>query len=428
MNHSVAASASDANVSALRQWFQKLHLPALAGGLILGVLSVHIVIARPLMSRVAGMQQNMAEINKQMLLLAGHRDDLVVSNSLLHNLRVQHDQLVEAGRAVEQTRLLQQNVLREARQTTEALAAVRGYAGLQQELISRSAEFQAASDSYDILASLQARVETLAGQTPSRVTAIEAAEAGFDKALTALDRLASVKTQAIGAVENIDAARQSIDSLVALRQSIAAQQSDLASAAQTLDQLIEIKSDIVAKGSDVPAARQTTDSMIAMKDQIVAGGATIDQARQTTDKLVAIQSTLTGGELNLPVAEKNLGSLVGIQNQLKSQTGLIADAVGNLELITDLQAEFNTQTGKLDSLRRGLTEIVMMESALARTIAMIEPLATRVSLRRLDDSEIREVARNVVNRRRTEMVAENSKKDGFEETASDRPVPTPTAE
>ncbi len=43
-------------------------LPALAGGLILGVLSVHIVIARPLMSRVAGMQQNMAEINKQMLL------------------------------------------------------------------------------------------------------------------------------------------------------------------------------------------------------------------------------------------------------------------------------------------------------------------------------------------------------------------------
>ncbi len=43
-------------------------------------------------------------------------------------------------------------------------------------------------------------------------------------------------------------------------------------------------------------------------------------------------------------------------------------------------------------------------------------------------TRIREVARNVVSRRKAEMIAENSKKDGFEESVSDRPVPTPTAE
>jgi hypothetical protein len=388
-------------MDSIQQLLKRIHVPTLAFGVILGILSIQLLVGRPLMQRLSGLSQNVADINQQLLLLTGHRDDVNSSNSLLDSLRTQHDLLVDARKSVDEIRTLQQSIQREARQTSEALAAIRDFAGLQSELISRREEFNSASESFDVLVSLETRVDELAGKTADRIKAINESEAGYDKALASLDKLAGVKNQAIASVDKIADAEKSIATLVTLRQNVAAQQADLDGAQKTLDQLITVKSTIVEQ-KNVAAAQDAANGLIALKDQIAAN------------------------QESIPAAKQNLDNLVNIENQLAGRTPSLADAIQNLELMTGLQEEFNVQTGKLESLRRSLTEIVMMETALSRTLQLLEPITTRANLRRLDDSEIREVARKVLDRRQpTTQMADNKSKDGFEPGRSEILVPNP---
>jgi hypothetical protein len=72
----------------------------------------------------------------------------------------------------------------------------------------------------------------------------------------------------------------------------------------------------------------------------------------------------------------------------------------------------------LDTLRRTLMEIAMMESTLGRVAHVVEPLTQIGNLRRLGDEEVREAARVILDRRMTRF----SQSESTQETAASRQV------
>jgi erythromycin esterase-like protein len=135
-------------------------------------------------------------------------------------------------------------------------------------------------------------------------------------------------------------------------------------------------------------------------------------------------------QTQLDSAHANLAGLIEIERSLAGQSRQIAESVESLQLLTGLQGEFNDQMTKLEAIQRGFTELLLMESSVARAVKMVQPLAELGNLRRNNEQEIRAAAREIINRRETRMAEEKSKYDDTtgEYSPPVRPVPAPPAD
>ncbi len=136
-------------------------------------------------------------------------------------------------------------------------------------------------------------------------------------------------------------------------------------------------------------------------------------------------------------ARNNMLAMVEMQQKLASQTRQIAENVENLELMADFQTVLGEQLTKMEGIRRQLTDLVLMESTLARAAKVLSPLVELSNLRGLrDDEEVREAARRMLDRRlgnvppaqvaegaRGEVTTLASPESVFDTPA--RPVPNP---
>ena len=69
----------------------------------------------------------------------------------------------------------------------------------------------------------------------------------------------------------------------------------------------------------------------------------------------------------------------------------------------DFRTEVAAHVKSLDTLRRTLMDIAMMESTLGRVAQVVEPLTQIGNLRRLGEEEVREAARVILDRRMTRL-------------------------
>ena len=93
-------------------------------------------------------------------------------------------------------------------------------------------------------------------------------------------------------------------------------------------------------------------------------------------------------------------AMVEMQQKLSTQTRQIANNVENLELMADFQTVLSEQLTNMEGIRRQLTDLVLMESTIARAARVLSPLAEIANIRGLrDDDQVREAARRVLDRR-----------------------------
>ncbi|MCP4507618.1 MAG: hypothetical protein GY826_14665, partial [Fuerstiella sp.] len=149
-------------------------------------------------------------------------------------------------------------------------------------------------------------------------------------------------------------------------------------------------------------AQESASKLNALKEQILSSSDSIDVADGNARTLVAMNNTLNGG-LNLEVAAANLDEMIRLQNSLGEQTDQVASAVQTLEILDDFQTEVSTHVRSLTGLRRTLVELAMMESTVGRVAQVMAPLTEISSLRRMGESEIREAARVIMDRRNTRL-------------------------
>jgi hypothetical protein len=227
---------------------------------------------------------------------------------------------------------------------------------------------------------------------------------GAETARDVVGQLATLQARLIENGASTQRATDELNRLVQLRDLASSGASKTNRAATEITRLQQI-------ASDLDLAHDSIDKLVNLRTAILAGATDADEARVTLDRLVVIQDTLNTHSADVAVARKNLGQLLTLEESLRTRSDDIADAVEALEVLTDLQHDIRSHVESMQEMRRGLMEVVLLQSTVARVITMLEPLTELARLRRLSGDEIRAAARSITQQRATVRVIPDNSSD-----------------
>ncbi len=398
------------DASIQKPWFRlildRLNWPSLFAGAAIGMAGVHLAATRPLINEVRHLDARVSAVQSRVIELTGAQGDARASNSLLGSLIEQRDQAQAARVALSEIDALSNDVTVQSRRAAEAGEALAEISDVNSRLI-------ASRDQRELTKIALSEIEILQQDIIALGSASTAGAAHVADADAVLARLADLNDRVAATSGRIDAACAALDGLqrVQDRMIVAAEQTPVAE--QSAQRVIALQ-DTVAGIETLDAAADNADRLITLNDRIAATQ-NLDGAAANAEDLIALQDALVSDQrLHLEQAASNMDELLRLHAAIAGQTDQLADSIDALQLLTDFQGEFNGQVSHLEDLRRQMTELILLETTIARAMHALEPLAELGNLRRLDDDEVRAVARDILERRRERTAAGASK---YEEPA-----------
>jgi hypothetical protein len=356
---------------------------------------MQLMMVGPLKGRLDGIQTRLDLSDEHLNRIAGTRGNVWEANDLLSSLEDQHSKLAGMRAALTQIGDLRRSLEKESDSATAALTALDRLATVQKRIIASRQQTNEAFEQVAGLENLRDAVLSGSGQTEVADNTLQgmlalqkrviAASNGYEKASTSIACMAELTQRLVDSDEKLQLASRKFDEFVGL-------QNRMIAAADVFE-----KAD-----TNFASAQDSASKLIALKEQILSSADSLGVAEGNARTLVAMNNTLNGG-LNLKVAAANLDQMIQLQNSLGEQTGQVASAVQTLEILDDFQTEVSTHVRSLTGLRRTLVELAMMESTVGRVAQVMAPLTELSSLRRLGESEIREAARVIMDRRSTRL-------------------------
>ncbi|MCP4785458.1 MAG: hypothetical protein GY903_08765 [Fuerstiella sp.] len=356
---------------------------------------MQLMMVGPLKGRLDGIQTRLDLADEHLNRIVGTRDNVWEANDLLSSLQDQHNKLADLRIGMTRIGDLRRSVTKESESATAALSALDRMAAVQKRIIASRQQTDEAFGQVANLESLRDNILSGSGQT--------------DVADNSLNGMLALQKRVIAASNGYEQASTSIASLTELTQRMIASNADLQLASKKFDEFVGLQNRMIAAAdifekadAGFASAQESASKLAALKDQILSTTDNVDVAQGNARTMVAMNETLSGG-LNLTVAAANLDQMIQLQDSLGEQTIKVASAIQTLEILDDFQAEVSTHVRSLTGLRRTLVELAMMESTVGRVAQVMAPLTELSSLRRLGESEIREAARVIMNRRNTRL-------------------------
>ncbi len=364
---------------------------------------MQLMMVGPLKGRLDSIQTRLDLSDEHLNKIAGTRGHVWEANDLLSSLQDQHSKLADMRVAMTHIGDLRRSLEKESESATAALTSLDQLSAVQKRIIASRQQTEDAFGQVADLERLRDAVLSGSGQTEvadntlNGMLALQkrviAASNGYEKASTSIASLAELTQQLVDSDEKLQLASKKFDEFVGL-------QNRMIAAADAFE-----KADM-----SFASAQESASKLTALKDQILSTADGIDVAEGNARTLVAMNDALNGG-LNLKVAAVNLDEMIRLQNSLSEQTDQVASAVQTLEILDDFQDEVSTHVRALTGLRRTLVELAMMESTVGRVAQVMAPLTELSSLRRMGESEIREAARVIIDRRNTRLTQTDASAD-----------------
>jgi len=139
--------------------------------------------------------------------------------------------------------------------------------------------------------------------------------------------------------------------------------------------------------------------LIGLEQRLAAGVGSTEAAQQRAGELIALQDTLNDESLQIAQAKTSVDQLLDMQAKLSGQSERIVAAIESLEVLVGFQDEFATQIQVLGEIRRSLVEFSMLETTVSKAMRMLQPLVELGNLHRLDDQDLRNAARLILEER-----------------------------
>jgi hypothetical protein len=150
-------------------------------------------------------------------------------------------------------------------------------------------------------------------------------------------------------------------------------------------------------------ARQTTNDLYALEQTLISHGYDLEVAKDALNGLIGVQRTLEQVSEEVKSADQEVDGLIALKDKVLAETKDLAAAVETLELSSDLHEQFQEATMSFERIRTWMIEVVGMESLLDRAIRSLRPITELGNLRRLNDEDLRQAARNISDRQRTSL-------------------------
>lgn len=390
----------------LRFILERLNWSSLFAGAALGMAGVHLLATRPLIHEMRRLETRVGIVQSQVDQLAGLRDDAEQASALLGVLTEQRDQVQSARKALAEIDALSSDVAVQSVRAAEAGESLSEISDLNSRLIALRDQRELTRIALSEIEALQQDVADLADASTAGAQQIEATQA-------VLSRLAELNDEAADASARIDAAFAALGELQRIQDQVIASSEKAPAAAAQTEQLLSLQ-DTLAGLETLDTAAANADRLVTLNDRIGAVE-NLDGSAENADRLLELHDALVADQrLQLARAASNVEDLIRLQASIAGQTERLADSIESLELLSDFQNEFNGELAQIDNLRRQLTELILLQTTISRAMETLQPLAELGNVRRLNDEEVREVARDILERRRERMASGPSK---YEEPA-----------
>jgi len=400
------------NHSEVRAFRQYLWLSILMG---LGVVffGIQLLVVGPLKGRLDRIQTRLDKSETSMSRLVAAGSAAGRTNDLLTSLNQQAGQLSTLRSSLSDIRALRESVEQEGVAAADAMASVQNISEVQDRLISGRDRTIAAGEQLSAMEALQQSI-------------LDGAE-GTQVADASLQGIVALQNRLIASSGNYEQASKGAARMADLAQRVIAESDEVAVAAEKFNQFVGLRDSVVAASENLPQAAAGIHGLADLRTSVLGASeqlqASLDNARQLNE----LNAMLGGEAERIATAQRNLQALLNIQQQLATATEQVTAAVQNFEILNEFQAEVSLHIRSLESLRRTLLEIAMMETTLGRVARTIEPLTQIGNLRRLGDEEVREAARVILDRRtnRYSQAETADEVSGDAESVSDDEVPAP---
>jgi DNA repair exonuclease SbcCD ATPase subunit len=383
-------------------------------GLAVGFLGMNLFVTRPLTARIAKLEVELSTVEEGMQDLVGVRNEVWQTSNLLNSLKAQRQQVADANAALKEMREFRQEFMTESAQTAAASQSLEGLIALQNSVLAQqNAVVPAAEMLQESLQQLIAVKDLAQAQAPE-----------LPQAVTTLKELIALKDQARTQAGEISTAQSSLKELISLKDQAFAQFDTLAASKTSLQGLVDLKARVIDYTSDLTQAGEAVGGLLALKDQVVGQGEAAVQAQARTNELLALRDKLLVPTDSLTTADANLTNLIAMKDKVVGQSEDVAAAIQTLEILSDFSEEFESRIASLGQLRQSLMEIVLLETTITRVTRALEPMTQLGNIRRLNDGDLRDAARTILEQRQT-RVTQKPEQPMVQTESAPGVVPTP---
>ncbi len=367
-------------------------LAMLTAGLAIGFMGMYFTVTRPMSMRMQMVESNLSLMQTEMHQLVGTRDSLWKTNDLLTGLRQQQRQLAEAEQSLVSIRQMKNEVLSLSEDYELAMQTLKGMEAMQAALIKNQSGVGQSRQALESLAMLQKNMIELG-------KAAETARKDIVVAEKTMDQMEKLTARMVNQSENIASAGQVIDSVDELSASLIQREEPLTHSKSIVNEMAALQESLKEQAEMIPAAEQTLQKMAALENSLASH-----------DQTVAMQ------------AANNLREMMKFQKELSTGSDQITSAIQTVELMEGFQAQMEKQASMLSGMRRDLMEITFLDSTIKQTLQVLKPLIQLSDLKRMSDTEIREAARVILDRR----IADSRSRKGHAPTkVAKKPIDSP---
>ncbi len=322
---------------------------------LMGITAMYVFVTRPMIQEISSLKTRIQDMETGMQQVAGLRDSAWRTNDLLSALTQQTHAISRAEKSLQDMRTLRQSLEQEASELAPAFDSLSQMGRLRQNVI---------------------------------------AEASYlDQTRNLIARLGTFETQNQLFAMELDSCSNHMKSMEG-----------------KLLELQTLKDSLIQLTTQVDQAQSVSDRLDSLTEQLTQSSEQTADAQMAYNNIDTLRENLIVSASNTQAACEQVSGLIGLQEKLIGRSQDLYKAIETLETMSDFQDILSKQVISLDQVRRDLVDIAGLETAAKQAMNTIEPLLQMTQLRRLNTTEMREVARHIMQQRQLnpEMLAEGN--------------------
>lgn len=324
-------------------------------GFTLTILALHLVVTRPLLKHIDGLNTQIASMRVELDEVSGSQNDAWRTNDLLTALTIQAERLDSADLALNRfdmlaARLTDLNgqLVALSKSTGHSMAVVEDFDSLQDRIAVVAGDAGAIDSDLGELAVVTNRLDALAAKTPQHRDSLDVLEMQSSE-MTAIATRLAMETQTVD------------------------------EAAVTLGKLSELTAKL--EGTETAKAASTATELIGLAGQIESDGSAL-----------------------IKPATEVLASLRQATGELDDQGERLESLIVSAEVLEDFETELAHHIRGLEDIRRELIDFAMLGSTFERLASTLEPLTRMAKLRRLQPQDLQLVVDGLKEHRENSRV------------------------
>jgi DNA repair exonuclease SbcCD ATPase subunit len=238
---------------------------------------------------------------------------------------------------------------------------------------------------------------------------LNGARSSLEDLATVRNELADLKSQLVNDHSHIDQVQKTLQQFSNLKAEILMQKPAMEDMQIVWNELKTIQKELVESRTSLTSMMATWNQIQSLHGEINNHAQVVHSADSIVNSLLKIESKLMEKTPDmLARADDTLNQLLEFQVALDQQSQLVPQSLRSMETLGELELEINGSINRIRDMRRDLLDFALLEQSIKDTLRVLSPVLELTNAKRLSLDDVREVAKNLEERRHSSLTMQPS--------------------